>query len=228
MNVRKIMTAPVITIGPIASVFDLANLMVENHISGIPVVGESGKLVGIVTEGDLLRRYELSTEKRYPWWSQILCRESVLTDEYVRARAKTISDIMSADPVTISPNESVGRMVELLEKHAIKRLPVVENGELVGIASRADLIRAFAALNRLEHIEIDDRHIRERLLCHLAAQPWAHIKLVNVNVDGGVVELTGVVRTDAERKAIRVAAESMSGVKQVIDRMVQQPITADL
>src|SRR4029079_19153384 len=99
---------------------------------------------------------------------------------------------------------------ELLEKHGIKRLPVIENGELVGIASRADLICAFADLHRLEHIEIDDRHIRERLLCHLAVQPWAHIKLVNVNVDGGVVELTGVVRTEAERKAIRVAAESMT------------------
>jgi len=228
MNVRKIMTAPVITIGPMASVLDLANLMVENCISGVPVVEESGKLVGIVTEGDLLRRHELSTEKRYPWWLQILCRESVLTDEYVKARAKIISDIMSCDPVTISPDESVSRMVELLEKHGIKRLPVIENGELVGIASRADLICAFADLHRLEHIEIDDRHIRERLLCHLAVQPWAHIKLVNVNVDGGVVELTGVVRTEAERKAIRVAAESMTGVKQVIDRMVQQPITADL
>ncbi len=135
---------------------------------------------------------------------------------------------MTTKVVSVHPNDSIRYLVDLMEKHAIKRLPVVENDRVVGVASRADLIRAFAELHGAIGIEADDRYIREKLLTHLANQPWAHLDLVNINVTEGVVELTGLVRSDSERSAIRVAAESMWGVKQVVDRMTKQLLTADL
>ncbi len=158
----------------------------------------------------------------------MLVGEAILAGEYVKAHAKKIRDIMTTKVVSVHPNDSIRYLVDLMEKHAIKRLPVVENDRVVGVASRADLIRAFAELHGAIGIEADDRYIREKLLTHLANQPWAHLDLVNINVTEGVVELTGLVRSDSERSAIRVAAESMWGVKQVVDRMTKQLLTADL
>ena len=154
--------------------------------------------------------------------------EAVLASEYVKARAKKVSDIMTAKVVSVHPNDSIRHLVDLMEKYAIKRLPVVENDLVIGVVSRADLVRAFAELHGAVGIKVDDRHIREKLIAHLASQPWAHLDLVNINVTEGVVELTGLVRSDSERNAIRVAAESMWGVKQVVDRMAKQLITAEL
>jgi CBS domain-containing protein len=227
MNVRKIMTAPAVTVKANSSVLALARLLSEKHVSGAPVVDDSGALVGIVTEQDLLRRHEIATEKERPWWLRMLVGESVLADEYVKAHAKQISDIMTRNVVTVSPTDSIRHLVDVMEKHSIKRVPVIENNQVIGVVSRSDLVRMFAESHGALTAPMDDHLIRKKLITHLQNQPWAHMQLVNVNVSNGVVELSGLVRTDTEANAIRVAAQSMLGVKQVIDRLARQPAIAE-
>lgn len=227
MNVRKIMTAPAVTVKANTSVLALARLLAERRISGAPVVNDSGALVGIVTEQDLLRRHEIATEKERPWWLRMLVGESVLADEYVKANAKQISDIMTRKVVTVSPTDSIRHLVDVMEKHFIKRAPVIENNQVIGVVSRSDLVRLFAESHGALGAPMDDHLIRKKLIAHLQHQPWAHIQLVNVNVNNGVVELSGLVRTDTEANAIRVAAQSILGVEKVIDRLARQPATAE-
>ncbi len=227
MDIRRIMTAPAITVKANSSVLALARLLAKKRISGAPVVDENEVLVGIVTEQDLLRRHEIATEKERPWWIRMLVGEGILAEEYVKTHAKQVSDIMTQKVVTISPTDSIRHLADIMEKRFIKRVPVVENNRVVGIVSRSDLVRLFAESHHTISVQMGDRLIREKLIAHLKNQPWAHMQLVNINVNDGVVELSGMVRTDIERNAIRVAAQSMGGVEQVIDRFAKQPTTGE-
>lgn len=220
MHVRDVMVAPVITVTPSVTVQEVAKLFLERKISAAPVLDGKGKLVGIVSEGDLLHRVEAGTERRRSWWLQAFVEGDTLAAEYVKAHGRTVSDVMTRNVITAAPHTPLHEIATLMEKNTIKTLPIVENGQLVGIVSRSNLLQAVASARRLVEITPSDKVIRDQILSSLKAEPWAHTGLLNVTVSDGVVDLWGLAESKAERKAIRVAAESTPGVRAVNDNLV--------
>jgi CBS domain-containing protein len=223
MQARDLMVSPVVTVQPSASVKEVAKLLLEQGISAVPVVDDQGKLVGVVSEGDLLHRPEIGSERRRSWWLLGLTDEETLAAEYVKAHAHKVADAMTRKVITAAPDASLHELATLMEANAIKRVPIVEDGRLVGIVSRANLVRALASAQPALEIELSDANIQGQLLAHLQNQAWARPWLLNIMVKNGVVDLWGVVRSDAERRAVRIAAESMDSVRAVNDNLVIRP-----
>jgi CBS-domain-containing membrane protein len=224
MKARDVMVSPVITVKPSSSVKEVAEIFLERRISAVPVVDDEGKLVGIVSEGDLMHRAEAGTERRRSWWLRALTSEQTLAVEYIKAHARKVADVMTRDVITATADTPLHEIAALLEKNSIKRVPIITKGQLVGIVSRANLIQAVASARKGLEIPLSDTTIRDKLLARLKEQPWAHTLLLNVTVNGGVVNLWGMTRSDAERKAIRVTAESTPGVSAVNDNLVTRPV----
>ena len=222
MKARDVMVSPVISVKPSCTVKEVAKTLLERRISAVPVVDDSGKLAGIVSEGDLMHRAEIGTQRRHSWWLRVLTGDDALAAEYTKAHARTVADVMTRDVITASPDTPLHEIAALLERHSIKRVPIVKDSELVGIVSRANLLQALASSHKDLDIQLSDTAIRDRILAHLNNQPWAHTLLLNVTVNGGVVDLWGITGSDAERKAIRIAAESAPGVTAVNDHLVRQ------
>jgi CBS-domain-containing membrane protein len=225
MKARDVMTSPVITVKPTTSVKEVARLFLERRISAVPVVDNQGKVIGMVSEGDLVHRAEISTERRRPWWLVLMAGDPGLAAEYIKAHAKRVSDIMSRNVITAAPDTPLNEIAETLEKYGIKRLPIVHDGQLVGIVSRANLVQAIATSGSKLDIPLSDTTIREKLLKELNRQSWAHTVLLNPIVNDGVVDLWGFAESDTERKAIRVAAEATPGVRAVNDHMTVPTFT---
>ena len=224
MKARDVMTLAVFTINPTMSVKDVARLFMEQRISAVPVVDDQGKIVGIISEGDLLHRSEISTERQHPWWLVLMAGDEGLAADYIKAHAKRVADVMTRNVITAAPDTPLHEIAETLQKYGIKRLPIVRNGQLVGIVSRANLVQAIATSGSKLDVPLSDTTIREKLLTHLNRQNWAHTALLNATVSGGVVDLWPFVESDTERKAIRVAAEATPGVRAVNDHMTARPI----
>ncbi len=224
MKARDVMVAPVITASPQATIKSVAETFLRYHISAVPVVDSAGKVIGIISEGDLLHRIETGTEKQHPWWLRAFIGSEALADEYAKAHARKVADVMTQEVVTASPEMLLHEVATLLEKRSIKRVPIVENGQLVGIVTRANLVQAVASVGKGLKIPLSDATIRKNLLSRLKAENWAHTRMLNITVNGGVVYLWGLVRSDSERKAIRVAAETSPGVQGVNDNTKLWPI----
>lgn len=226
MKARDVMTTNVITVSPNESVQEVAELLLRHRISAVPVIDQSGKPIGIVSEGDLLRRAEVGTDRHRSWWLRLLVGNEALAAEYVKAHATKVADVMTKKVIAADPKTPLSEVATLLERHSIKRVPIVENGRLVGIVSRANLVQAFATARKRGESEITpgDAVIRENLMARLESEPWARTWLLNVIVQDGVVDLWGMVSSDAERNAIRVAAETMPAVRAVNDHLVRQPL----
>jgi len=221
MKVNDVMTRKVLSIEQNGTVLQAVHSMLLNKISGLPVVNEDGVLVGMVTEGDFLRRTEMKTERRRPRWLEFLVGPGRLADEYVHTHARKIGDVMTPDPYTVAEDTPLEDVVQLMEKHRIKRLPVVRGKLLVGIVSRANLLHALASLAPSAPAPLaTDGAIRERLLKELEHEKWAPIASLNVVVRDGVVELWGTISDERERQAIIVAAQNIPGVKDVQDHIV--------
>jgi CBS domain-containing protein len=222
MQAAEVMTRKLVSIREDATVRDAIHLMLDNQISGLPVVDGAGHVVGIVTEGDLLRRSETGTERRRPRWLEILMGPGRLSGEYVRTHTRRVGDIMTRDVATVPASAELDQIVETMERRRVKRVPVTEGDRLVGIVSRADLLRAL--VQRLDQppapAAAGDAAIRDRVLAELEAANWAPRVGVTIDVKDGVVLLEGVVSDDKERAALRVAAENVPGVKGVVDRLV--------
>ncbi len=219
MQVKDVMTRNVISVQASDPVLKAARLMLENRISGVPVVDKQGALVGVVTEGDFLRRSEIGTQRRRPKWLEFIVGPGRLADEYVHASGRKVEDIMTPDPYTVDEDETLEKVVELMERRHVKRVPVVRGGRMVGIVSRANLMHALASLARdVQPAAADDRAIRDRVQTNLASQPWA--PHVNIVVKNGIVELWGVITDERERQGVVVAAENTAGVKEVHDHLV--------
>jgi len=220
MQVKDVMTSPVISVEPDASIWQAVRIMLQRRISGLPVIDKHGRLVGMVSEGDFLRRAETGTQRRRPNWLEFLMGPGRLADEYTRSHGRKIQDIMTPDPVTVTEATSLDEVVRTMEKRRIKRLPVVRGKEVVGIVSRANLIHALASIVReLVPTTATDEAIRAQLLTELAKEPWAPVALIDVIVRNGVVELWGTITEERQRQALIAAAENVPGVKAVHDRL---------
>jgi CBS domain-containing protein len=221
MNAGDVMTRDVLTVTPETPVQEVANLLLSRAISGAPVVESDGTVVGVVSEGDLLRRAEIGTEKRRSSWLQFFTGTASLAGEYVRSHGRVARDVMTQTVVTVQPDTSVAEIANLMELKRIKRVPVVHDGKLVGIVSRSNLLRAFASVRSPEApSKVDDAPIRDALLAELARQPWSRRAENSVVVTDGVVHLWGLVSTEEELRALEVAAETTPGVKGVKNHMI--------
>jgi CBS domain-containing protein len=224
MKAADVMVTNVITVGPDACLQDVAHILLTNRISGLPVVDKDGRIAGIVSEGDLMRRAEAGTGRRRPWWLAILTGREVLAAEYVQEHSRKVTDVMTVDVVTASPDTSLQEIATLFEKNAIKRIPIVEGAKLVGIVSRANLLQALASMPKEPSTRpLSDSTLRASVVARINAEPWARPSLINVIVQNGTVELWGIVDSQTEKNAIRVAAEVTPGVRAVNDNLVMHP-----
>jgi CBS domain-containing protein len=220
MQVKEIMTRTVISAGSGTSVLDVAALLVDNRISAVPVI-DGGTVVGIVSEADLLHRYEIGTARdaaARPWWQRLFAGEEA-TWNYVEAHAVKVRDIMTTPVVSVADDMPVGELAALFESRGIKRAPVLNSGAVVGIVSRFDFVRALAArakVRRQEH-SASDESIRIALLAELESQSWWRTRRSDVSVVNGIVHITGLLDSAEERVAARVAAENIPGVRGIED-----------
>jgi CBS domain-containing protein len=231
MKASDVMTRKVITTVPSASVAQAARLMVQQRISGLPVVDADGAVVGMVTQGDLLRRVEIGTDRTRAGFFARLFAPGQLADEYVHTHSARVGDVMTGDIVSAAPSTPLAEIVALLQAHQVRRLPIVEQGRLVGIVSRADLLKALLQPVSAESAQgvPSDSAIRQRILERIHEQSWAPTACIDVKVESGIAELCGVFMDGRERQALRVLAETTPGVKAVRDRLVWiEPISGTL
>ncbi len=219
MLAKDIMTTKVVTVVSEAPVAEIADLLLARRISGVPVVDSEDRLVGIVSEGDLIRRQQ--GEGRRSWWLSLLTSPDESAREYIKTHGQRAEDVMTRDVVTVTEETPLGEIAQLLEKRGIKRVPVLREGKVVGIVSRANLLHGLAA--QKDQIPVapspDDRTIREQVIALVERQGWATHGSLNVIVADGVVELWGWVDSDEERKALKIAAEGVAGVGEVQDHL---------
>ena len=221
MKAKDIMTSNVISVESTANVMHAVRLMLQNRISGLPVVDTDGNLVGIVTEGDFLRRSETATERKRPRWLEFLLGPGRLAEDYVQTHGRKVDEVMSRDPYTITEDTPLEEIVGMMEKQRVKRLPVVRGRRLIGIVSRANILHAMASVAReIKPVATGDEAIRTQLIKEMDKRKWAPAALVNIVVRNGVVELCGSITDERQRTALKVLAENVPGVKDVRDRLV--------
>ncbi len=219
MHAHQIMTRPVISVTPDTPIVDAANTMLQKHVSGLPVVDASGKLVGIVSEGDFIRRSEIGTQRKRGRFLRFILGPGKAATDFVHEHGRKVSEIMTPDPLTVTEDSQLEEIVELMEKNSIKRLPVVRGDKIVGIVSRSNLLQAVASLAReIPDPTADDDHIRNRIIDAIEKNDWCPFGL-SVIVRDGIVHLSGVITEERSRKAAVVAAENVTGVKKVHDHL---------
>lgn len=216
MNARDVMTKDVVSVHPNTSIADAVRLMLEKRISGLPVLDSGGRLIGIITEGDFLRRAETNTERKRPRWLQLLVGAEKLAEEFIHAHGRKVSEVMTQSPVSVAEETPLDEIVHLMETRRIKRVPVVRNGKIVGIVSRANLLQGFASLTAdSKTAQQDDRAIREQVIVALERLPWAANAFAKVLVKDGLVHLWGSYMAARQDEAMVVAAENVPGVRAV-------------
>lgn len=221
MKVKDVMTSPVVSVEPDSPISQAIRIMLQRRISGLPVIDKQGGLVGIVTEGDFLRRAETGTQRRRPRWLEFLIGPGRLADEYTRSHGRKVNEIMTPAPTAVNEDTPLEGIVKLMEKRQIKRIPVVRGEQVVGIVTRANLVHAVASASREAQpsVESDDAVIRSLFLAELGKEKWAPIAVINPIIRNGVVELWGTIADERERQALIVAAENVPGVKTVRDHL---------
>ena len=220
MKTSDVMTRNVLTVGRETSVANAIRVMLDHNVSGLPVL-DNGKVVGIVTEGDLLRRSETGTERHRPRWLEILMGPGRMAGEYVRTHGRRVEEIMTTDVISVAGDTPLDEVVGLMERRRIKRVPVIEGDVLVGVVSRLDLLRAVLRAIEAQYSEDrSDDDIREQILAELAKAAWVPRDGLSISVKDGVVDLDGVILEEKEREALRVVAENVPGVTAVEDHLV--------
>jgi CBS domain-containing protein len=219
MRAHQIMTRPVITVTPDTTIVDAANTMLQKHISGLPVVDAAGKLVGIISEGDFIRRSEIGTQRKRGRFLKFILGPGQEAVDFVHEHGRKIAEIMTPEPLTIGEETPLEEIVRLMEKNNVKRLPVIRGDKIVGIVSRSNLLQAVASLAReFPDPTADDDHIRNRVIDALAKNDWCPFGL-SVIVRNGIVHLSGVITEERSRQAAIVAAENVTGVSKVHDHL---------
>ena len=220
MKAMDVMVHDVATVNPEDDIADVIKLLAEHDISALPVVDDDGHVVGVISEADLIHREEIGTGKHRPWWLEALTPASTLANEFAKSHGRRVSELMSTDVVSASEDTPLGQIATLLEKHRIKRIPILRDGRLVGIVSRANLIQALASSLPQVATGDSDRKIRVELLDRLHDQDWTDFGSRNIIVSGGVVHLWGLVGSPEEHKALVALAEGVPGVIKVSDETI--------
>ena len=219
MRAHQIMTRPVISVTPETTIVDAANIMLQKHVSGLPVVDAAGKLVGIISEGDFIRRSEIGTQRKRGRFLKFILGPGQEAIDFVREHGRKIAEIMTPEPITIGEDTPLEEIVQLMEKNNVKRLPVTRGDKIVGIVSRSNLLQAVASVAReIPDPTADDDHIRNRVIDALAKNDWCPFGL-SVIVRDGIVHLSGVITEERSRQAAIVAAENVTGVNKVHDHL---------
>ena len=219
MKARDVMTRKVRTVTLTTPVRRIAQVLIAGRIGAVPVVDKRRHVIGIVSESDLFRRTEAGTAQRRNWWRDLLCDPATKAREFVKSEGAHARDVMTQPVICTGVAADVGELAGLMEKWDVKRLPIVQDGKLVGIVSRSDLVKAVARARPPARVKVSDQKLRARLQERLDAETWAPRALVNFLVDKGKVELFGLVGSKAQRDAIRVLAESTPGVRSVHDQL---------
>jgi CBS domain-containing protein len=221
MKAEEVMTREVISIDPDATVLQAARLMLEHHISGLPVIDKRGTLVGVLSEGDFLRRRETRTERRRSRWLEFLMGPGRIAAEYSHSHGSKVSEVMTTPVQFVDEVTPIEDIVELMERRRIKRVPIVCGSQVVGIVTRSNLMHAMVSLARTAQASAGgDAAIRDQLLAELQKEQWAPAATTNVVVRDGVVELWGMIVDERQRAALKVAAENIPGVRAVKDHLV--------
>jgi CBS domain-containing protein len=220
MKAKDVMTAGVVTVTEDASITEAIRLMLQRKISGLPVVDSTGALIGMVTEGDFLRRSELGTARPTARWIEFLLGPGKLAENYVHAAGRKVRDVMTHEGHAVEEETTLDEVVTIMERQKIKRVPVLRGRKLVGIVTRANLLHALAGKQDVHSGVSSDITIRTKLMAQLQKQRWAPLVAVDVAVTDGVVRFSGTILDDRQRQALRVAAENIPGVKKVEDHLI--------
>lgn len=215
MKAAEIMVKDVVTTGPEASVQELATLMLERRISGLPVVDGGGRLLGIVSEGDLIRRPEIDTDRVKLGWLRLLLSDEARARDFVKSHGRKAREVMTQPAISVAADAPLAEVVRLMARHRIKRLPVVDKGRLVGLVTRTDLLRAVAARQAVAPADVKDEELRARIDAMLREEDWAASAVVYVQVEKGVAQLWGTVESQEQREALILAVRGVPGVKDV-------------
>jgi CBS domain-containing protein len=227
MKAAEVMESHVVSVRPETTVCDVARELVARKISAVPVLEDDGKLVGIVSEGDLIRRVESGTERHRSWWLELLTTSEQLATEYVKSHARYAGEVMTRQVVTVEEDTPLAKIAHLFEHHNIKRVPVVRNGKMVGIVSRLDLLHVLANLHSKSAPIMDDAGIHAEVLRQLKPEHWFASAQVEISVRDGAVKIEGIVMSQEQRAAIRVAAENVPGVRNVSDQTVLKKLIGE-
>lgn len=221
MKARDVMTPHVVTVAPDATVSEIAALLLERRISAVAVLDAAGGVAGVVSEGDLIRRPELDTDKPGPRWLRLLASPEADTLDFIKTHGLRARDVMTSPAVSVSPEASLADIVKIMGRRGIKRVLVVDESRLAGIVTRTDLLRALHARDALpsQGVPVDDRALRQKILDTLAAQDWSYSAVFNVQVVDGHVELWGAVNSEEQRRAIHLAVEGIPGVRGITEHL---------
>jgi len=221
MNASDVMVHDVVTVGPEDEVSKAAQLLVDHDVSALPVIDGDRRVIGILSEADLLHREEIGTEKHRPWWLEAITPASALAFDYAKSHGRKVAEVMSEHVVSAGEDASLAELAGILERNRIKRVPILKDGKLVGIVSRSNLIQALASTPPAPaDDQLADRGIRAAILAQLAKQSWTNFGERNIVVSNGVVHIWGLVGSPDERKALIALAEDVSGVRKVSDEMI--------
>jgi CBS domain-containing protein len=215
MQARDIMTARVATVAPDTPIEEIARRLIERGVSALPVTDARGILLGIVSEGDLLRRPEIGTAKRPSWWLALLLEPEERAAQYIKTHGRVAKDIMSSPVLTVEEDTELADIAELLERRHIKRVPVVRGRKLVGIVSRANVLQGIAAAKSDETARVSDQEIRADVIDRLHREAGVRDEHINVTVVDGIVHLWGAVQTRPELEAARVVVENARGIRGI-------------
>ena len=224
MRARDVMTKDMVKVGPDATVGDIAALLVQHRIGAVPVVSNTQQLIGIVSQTDLVHRSETGTEKKRKWWLELFVDPDAMAREYVKSHGHKAQDVMTRLVVSVSENASLAEVADVLDTHRIRQVPVVSEGRLVGMISRADLVRALAEASiTAPATRPDNGALQKAIWDEIKSQPWLKSAFVNLAVRDGVVELWGAVESDEQHRALKVLVEGVSGVEKVEDNVTLLP-----
>lgn len=220
MLAGQVMTPNPIAVPVTMPIEDCARILLEKRISAVPVVDGDNHVIGIVSEGDLMRRRETGTERRYSWWLELVSDPQTMARDFVKSSGHKVSDVMTKQVVSVNENTALAAIADILERHRIKRVPVVRDGKLVGIVSRADLVRSLLTGRAAPAASTaSDSDIRDHFLARLDKEPWGPRSYINIIVNDGKVELWGFAGSSDEARAIGLLAEDVPGVRGVVNNV---------